>query len=1114
MDNKMFVVTITNLYTKGAKQPSIKYQITKKKITIGRNIKNDIVLRQSNISSKHTSIKLTRKGIVISDLNSANGTLINGLRIDKPTLVSASDEIILGGSRIELSGHPSLGHSPNANINDHKIVNNQLPVKNKSESSPDNKSSIPAKEISYSKPASSSSDPFAYSAAIANKASSSPLSLLLSKDDAKKIFDNFPPELTDNLPDNFPSSKEIAGASSTKQSEPSSFSSSVSPSSPAATAFPIPEPESKAFPSQVHAEQFPLEYSDHKLNVSASNKAVMANINNGIINIEIEKIGSSPASSKDIRKFAEPLITIGRAPGNILSLYCNRTSSYHAVIELKQHGLYITDKNSSNGTFVNNNKINSPTLLQAGDQVCIGSFFLYINIDTQSSSLPPSILNNNSNIPSSPELEPTFRQPVPFPVTAQPGSQIPPSVQQSQNQPGLEPFPLPSQSASRAGAPPTLQPASGIQNNQLIIPSISTDDISLSNNFYSFIISLETSKLTVAKILDNTQDLGVKTDIKLKQKCSILAQILRTLFDFKFDISNLKDAQGLVDNVTANLVDAIKLFASDSKTICFVNDLSRALALLYPYSTDNSTHPSGPIGIPGLFFMKNANESYQKVPEINFLSGPNDAATDGALMARFMVSADLNYYNTISAISQSMSDAFYYSADLAKSIECILDEACANVIEHAFEIPYSGFFLISILTNGNTNELIITIDDKGLPFDINKANTGQLDGMGLTIIRRLCKKAEFIDLKQDGKRLKITLDLPPKFTGVFASNKLKLNNFALITSSTQFSIEILTPDQAEEIPRCLYRAYKLDYYEEKFYQFENLKKNLNLQTQQSVMAFSKERVGVGHLCITTESKESPSAQLEGRFIVYPLRTGNMISKLILSVIELAKKKGIRGLWYNAPVNQPYELVAMRGIGAISTGLFLEYFPDKFIRSNESQKHAALSYYIKLGALPVQTVFLPPSYAAILKTLYQAIGIERQLSQFPAGKNIQLSAISNISTILSESQGIAYIKIVEYGDDCIQNVVMQLKSMLDHNISSIYIDLPLMAPTTVAMCTYFEESGFFFAGLIPDTQNGDVLRLQYIKDFKINNNIVLNEKLDQHILTFILQDAQRVTKNKL
>ncbi len=77
---------------------------SKGEITIGRVQGNDIILPRGNISKKHARIVERDGKVVVLDLKSTNGTLVNGKRITGPQVVRETDRIQVGDYVIQLSG--------------------------------------------------------------------------------------------------------------------------------------------------------------------------------------------------------------------------------------------------------------------------------------------------------------------------------------------------------------------------------------------------------------------------------------------------------------------------------------------------------------------------------------------------------------------------------------------------------------------------------------------------------------------------------------------------------------------------------------------------------------------------------------------------------------------------------------------------------------------------------------------------------------------------------------------------------------------------------------------------------------------------------------------------
>ena len=72
-------------------------------IYIGKNVDNDFVVNDPTVSRKHAVITIMDDGrIILKDLNSTNGTFVNGKRIQSDIVLSSSDTILLGKYSIDL----------------------------------------------------------------------------------------------------------------------------------------------------------------------------------------------------------------------------------------------------------------------------------------------------------------------------------------------------------------------------------------------------------------------------------------------------------------------------------------------------------------------------------------------------------------------------------------------------------------------------------------------------------------------------------------------------------------------------------------------------------------------------------------------------------------------------------------------------------------------------------------------------------------------------------------------------------------------------------------------------------------------------------------------------
>lgn len=76
--------------------PGETFELTKDVISIGRDVTNDVVVADSEVSRQHARINRTPGGYVFEDLGSTNGSFVNGERLVAPRVLNPGDLIGLG----------------------------------------------------------------------------------------------------------------------------------------------------------------------------------------------------------------------------------------------------------------------------------------------------------------------------------------------------------------------------------------------------------------------------------------------------------------------------------------------------------------------------------------------------------------------------------------------------------------------------------------------------------------------------------------------------------------------------------------------------------------------------------------------------------------------------------------------------------------------------------------------------------------------------------------------------------------------------------------------------------------------------------------------------------
>jgi pSer/pThr/pTyr-binding forkhead associated (FHA) protein len=81
--------------------PGCEYIVTQDALIVGRNEQCDIVIANPLVSRRHSQISWDGAYCTLEDLNSTNGTYVNGHRIIQPRVLRSGDEVRVGDMLLE-----------------------------------------------------------------------------------------------------------------------------------------------------------------------------------------------------------------------------------------------------------------------------------------------------------------------------------------------------------------------------------------------------------------------------------------------------------------------------------------------------------------------------------------------------------------------------------------------------------------------------------------------------------------------------------------------------------------------------------------------------------------------------------------------------------------------------------------------------------------------------------------------------------------------------------------------------------------------------------------------------------------------------------------------------
>jgi pSer/pThr/pTyr-binding forkhead associated (FHA) protein len=88
--------------------PGQVFELDRNEVSIGRDIANDVVINDAEVSRKHAQLTLEADRYKIEDLNSTNGTYIDGQRLIGPHLLVMGEVIMFGDNvGVVFDGEPA-----------------------------------------------------------------------------------------------------------------------------------------------------------------------------------------------------------------------------------------------------------------------------------------------------------------------------------------------------------------------------------------------------------------------------------------------------------------------------------------------------------------------------------------------------------------------------------------------------------------------------------------------------------------------------------------------------------------------------------------------------------------------------------------------------------------------------------------------------------------------------------------------------------------------------------------------------------------------------------------------------------------------------------------------
>jgi anti-sigma regulatory factor (Ser/Thr protein kinase) len=191
----------------------------------------------------------------------------------------------------------------------------------------------------------------------------------------------------------------------------------------------------------------------------------------------------------------------------------------------------------------------------------------------------------------------------------------------------------------------------------------------------------------------------------------------------------------------------------------------------------------------------------------------------------------------------------------AGQLEVITEEACLNVMQHAFEGRENAF--LDVFLERRPGQFVISVEDKGLPFDWKKVHQGEKAGFGISLMKAFTDEIRYINLGRGGKRLEMIKNFSygasPAATD--EENRQALSEGEALPADAHITFRQMEPDEGVALARCIYRGYGYTYGSFAYFP-EKVRELLLGGLQESLVAVTPDGEIVAHQALVLERPDS------------------------------------------------------------------------------------------------------------------------------------------------------------------------------------------------------------------------------------------------------------------
>ncbi|MDD3990601.1 MAG: ATP-binding protein [Desulfobacteraceae bacterium] len=477
---------------------------------------------------------------------------------------------------------------------------------------------------------------------------------------------------------------------------------------------------------------------------------------------------------------------------------------------------------------------------------------------------------------------------------------------------------------------------------------------------------------------------------------------------------------------------------------------------------------------------------------------------------RINLPARMTYLPMVTETAARFGKMVGLSAEQIHKVLLSIEETVVNVIHHSLGDQAASATFEICFGISDPYGMSICIDDQGMPFDPNllpaydpkKAwRDTTVSGLGLKLVQGMMDHVEYCNLGLHGKRTLLVkyCDAPPAEPPQKDSSEAPAteDEAEIRPPVVEYTVRSLLPHEAIEVSRGAYKSHGYTFFDDVIYYPEKIRALNEQGLMVSAVAVTRRGEFMGHGALIIDGPEARSGSVDFVFVDPKYRHMNRLGSQIAEFLyKTAIQKDLVGLFcYSVTIHLFSQKMAVRS-GLKPLALLLATSPAtwnfKGISERVDQRISVVFSYQYLRKPQARTLYPPSRHGEEIRRLYGTVHAPHCFVEEAAPPPAEPTGDTVLRTRVVPVESSAEIYVCRPGADLADRIRHELRRLCVQGVASISLGLSLEDGTALRYTECFEDMGFFFAGVFPESPIGDALLLQYL------NNVVLDYQ-QLHIL---------------